>query len=553
MRFTLDSHRVLFSLRFSEINWRSPRTIAVIVALVLLIGTIVYVVTSKNETTQAEIVRRSEVMLASVGNLSSDTAPLPVVGEVKSVTSADLHAEAGGRVTGVYVKLGDRVAAGQIIAETENSAQRAAVLQAEGALDSAQANLEKVEKGARSEELAISETGAQSAKDTLAQTRIATANAIRSAYATNDDLIHSKLDALFSNPRSVSPQFNPYTSDSMLVNTIKNSRVQIERILTEEEARGATLSENSDLKAELARAQADTQAIRIFIDNVSQALNKAIASQAVPQEAIDGYVALASASRSTVSGSLSALSGAAQELNAREAGLVTAQKQLEQTQTGAQSEDIAASQAAVKQSQGMYNSALSALEKTRIRTPISGSVNNLSIATGDFVSPQQSVAVVANNNALEVVAYVTEEDQSSVVRGGLAIIEGSIPGTITRVAPALDPVTRKIEVRIGLPSDAPVSDGQSVRVEIQRAYDATQAAAAANEPIAIPISAVKIEPTRTIIFTLDADNALIAHPVRMGPLMGDKVRILEGLTPDMRIVTDARGLKEGQVVEVRSN
>ncbi len=136
-------------------------------------------------------------------------------------------------------------------------------------------------------------------------------------------------------------------------------------------------------------------------------------------------------------------------------------------------------------------------------------------------------------------------DRDAVVAGKKVLIEGKITGTITRVAPALDPVTRRIEVRVGIPADAALSSGQSVRLEIERG--ASEQIKAPTGPISVPISAVKIEATRTIVFTLD-DGALTAHSVELGPLLGDKVQILSGIERDWYIVTDARGLKEGQAV-----
>jgi len=48
---------------------------------------------------------------------------------------------------------------------------------------------------------------------------------------------------------------------------------------------------------------------------------------------------------------------------------------------------------------------------------------------------------------------------------------------------------------------------------------------------------------------VDAD-VLVAHEVTLGALLGERVVIASGLTPDMRIVVDARGLREGEKVEV---
>ena len=66
----------------------------------------------------------------------------------------------------------------------------------------------------------------------------------------------------------------------------------------------------------------------------------------------------------------------------------------------------------------------------------------------------------------------------------------------------------------------------------------------------IPLSAVKITPRETYVFTLSATNTLEAVQVELGTLLGDEVEIKSGLTGDMQIVKDARGLKTGEVVSV---
>ena len=58
------------------------------------------------------------------------------------------------------------------------------------------------------------------------------------------------------------------------------------------------------------------------------------------------------------------------------------------------------------------------------------------------------------------------------------------------------------------------------------------------------------EPSGSVVFTVSTSSTLVAHSVVQGTLLGDQIVISEGLTPDMRIVTDARGLKEGVEVTV---
>lgn len=524
---------------------RSPRTYQVSAMLLVLAIVGLFFLSGEKTAVVEEEPRARTVSVLSIADIVANTTPLPVVGKVESKSEAELRTETSGRVTNVYYQLGDTVGAGRIIAEIENSAQRAAVTQAEGVLDSAKAALARLENGSRTESQDITKVSAQSAATALSEARSATVNTIATAYNTNDDVIYSKLDTMFSNPRSSVPRLNVQTSDSALKNQVEQQRIVIEQILDAQAARRDRVTATSDLFAELELAQEETRAIRTFVDLLSSALNKGIATQNVTQEEINGYISLASAARSTLATALGTLSGAAQDLNSKATQSAVAERQVNQDTTG-RSEEIATAQAALKQAQGAYSAALSALEKTIVRAPIGGTLNSLSISRGDYVSPLQSVAVVSNNNALEILTYVSEDDRNTIAEGTEVRIEQTT-GTITKIASAIDPTTKKIEVRIAVADQTTLTNGESVRIEIPRVQTTRTNAARA---IAIPVEAIKIEANRAIVFTVSPESTLVAHPIEIGTLLGDKVEVT-GISDDTRIVLDVRGLKEGQEVAVQ--
>lgn len=504
------------------------------IAAALLIVTIALLVRFLGEDSVASSsVGPRAVKVATISQLMGAGSTLSVVGNIESRNEAEIRTETGGRITRVSATLGQSVRAGQVLAEIENSAQRAAVLQAEGAYDAAKASLAKIQGGTRDEQLAILQSAQTAAKS-------GAVNALLGAYATADSAITDMADQMISNPTGSNPQFNVSTADSQAKRDIENARTALAATLARYETLTSTLTTESDLAAELSKTEVELRALRVFVDSIIKALNAAVSSPSITDATIAGYKAEAAATRSAISGSLSAIAGAKN-------GLEVAQKNLEQGVSGAQSEDVAAVEAQVKQTQGVYNAALSNLEKTVIRSPISGSLNNFSLKLGDFVSPSQQVAVVSNNGALEAITYVTEEDKATITVGNTVRIEGGLTGTITRIAPALDPISRRIEVRIGLPSEASTSivNGQSVRLELDRS---TAVSAARPTKIVIPIAALKMEADRNLVFTVDADNKLVARPITIGKLSGETLEVLDGLSADTEIVADARGLKEGDVI-----
>ena len=111
-------------------------------------------------------------------------------------------------------------------------------------------------------------------------------------------------------------------------------------------------------------------------------------------------------------------------------------------------------------------------------------------------------------------------------------------------------MTKKIEVRIGILDAEPgLTHGSSVRVLINR--NDFEIINSEIEVISVPISSLKVETNRTVVFTVDSENTLVSNEVVPSLVLGDRVVIEVGATPDMDIVSDARGLREGQTVNVK--
>lgn len=491
--------------------------------------------------TDAEVVVPADrgVTLAGVGDLSLNTSPLPLLGTVVSRNEANIRAESSGKLAVVYKKLGDYVSAGEIIAEFDNGAERAGLLQASGAYDAAKVG--QTTAALSSNTAAIS---SGSADLSLESAKTSALNAINAAYVSLDDAVRVKSDGSFRNPQTRDPQFIVTTSDAKLSISLPQERATIEELLKAREAKNRTLTTNSDLVSELNAVESDTMTVKNYLDNLSLAFSHAIPDASVPQATIDGYKASNGLARTGVSGALTAIGGARSALNGSIAGSMVAANNLTQSSHGSS----LAADASVKAALGALNAAQVRLEKTIVRSPISGTINSLAVETGDYVSPYGDIAVVSNNGALEILAYATDEDAKVLKVGGKVIINDMTNGIITRIASALDPKTKKIEVRIGINGNSNnLTNGQSVRVNAARAIAPIGKKASV---IQIPLSALKITPTGTIVFTVSASSTLIAHNVKEGALMGDQIVIAEGLTPDMVIVTDARGLKDGAKVTV---
>jgi len=139
------------------------------------------------------------------------------------------------------------------------------------------------------------------------------------------------------------------------------------------------------------------------------------------------------------------------------------------------------------------------------------------------------------------------------------MINGTVSGTITQISPAIDPQTGTIEVDVTLTGNqSGLTDGDSVTVDLGRTITSLATNSSPSNtgpsvvPIIIPIVALKITPTGPEVFIVDkTNNTLVPHPVEIGSILGNNIVITSGLSSDLMIVTDARGLTAGQNVVVK--
>lgn len=507
------------------------RKIAVIVGVLVILLVVVHFAGSTSDEGEVSKGPR-EVTTSLVSSLSNANATIPLLGTVTSLSEATIRTESSGKLTRVYKKLGDYVSAGEVIAEFENSAERAALLQAEGVYDAAKASRD------------IAKINSGTTDSSLLDTKTTVLNTISSAYITLDDAVRVKTDTAFTNPRNADTKLAFTLPDANLQFSLESQRKAIEKMLTTREAENKTLTINSDLFQELNSMLGEAQTVKAYLDDLASAYAKAIPDTTFSQTTLDTNRASLGLARTAVASTIATMISSRTTLQASISAQEISGKTLSNSGTS-----IATADAAVKQAEGAYNAALSRLQKTIIRSPLSGTLNSLSIQTGDYVSQFTPVAVVSNNKALEIVSYVTEEDAKRIPVGTQATIEGNTKGVVTRIASALDSTTKKIEVRIGIVDKATsLVNGQSVRISITPQVEKITKNIGV---ISIPLSALKITPQGSNVFIVSTSSTLVAIPVQIGALEGQNIQILSGITDDISIVTDARGLKDGEVVSVK--
>ena len=491
--------------------------ISFIIAIIAVIGLFIFNAFWGNSNVSEDVSKNERfVETVSVRELLSSGNGLKIIGEVSSVSEALVRSETQGVVTNVYYDIGDNISAGTVIGETEDKSQRASLLRSEAALKSAES------------QLALAESGSVSSVTSFT-------NSIQNSYATAEDAIRNKVDTFFTSDSADDKikRILDLFDDLSLRVKINAERSKVRDILDDWRISVQSLSESSDTTTYFDEAKSNLQHIQGFLNNVVVAVNLFEPTVEYPEATIASFKLNAATARSSVNSALDSLVSAESSLARNGSG-------------GSENQNVLIAEANVKQAEAGLLTAQDDFEKTVFRAPISGTINEIFVERGDFVSSFQEIVTIANNNALEIKAFITENDRARVSVGSKVIVADKYDGVVTRIAPALDSQTKKIKVIIGIEeSNTDLINGQSVNVNVET--DEIVEEFPENQEIILPISAIKVEANRTVVFTVE-NGVLVAIPIKTGSILGGNIVIDEGVTLDMFVVLDARGLKEGQQV-----
>ena len=475
-----------------------PYRSGLIVLLIVGIGAWVFSGGEDIAPTSA-VTQPRNVTLTTLDALRADAAPLAISGTVFATAEAQLRAESSGRITAVLVTLGQSVAQGTTIATIENARERAALTQAQGAYDAA-----------------IASQGGISTD----QARDAALTAHRDAFNAFEALLTSGMSTVFGRPTSYGPEFlisAPFQDGIRF----SEARAKLNEGLA---LWRSALGNVTDPLTALTNAEAIVREAESLMSNIS--------------ETVVGYQEdRASASeKATIAGIQSTITGILQKL----AGAKTAYR--------GNTTSVGTAASAITQAQGMVQSAQAAYNATIVRAPFNGTVNALPVTVGTFISAGTEVAAISNKDLIEIRGYVRADDLAALKVGDSVRINDEGEGTVSAIAGSPDPVTKKAEVRVVPKTRGTYVSGQTVTLTLTRTQ--TVVSTSTVTMVTVPVAMIKFLPEGPAVLTMNDTNELTAHPVVLGAMLGDKVEITSGITAEMRLVRDARGLKVGTVVTV---
>ncbi|MCK9362320.1 MAG: efflux RND transporter periplasmic adaptor subunit [Syntrophales bacterium] len=256
-----------------------------------------------------------------------------------------------------------------------------------------------------------------------------------------------------------------------------------------------------------------------------------------------------------------ALEQAAAQLAQSETGLANARQEYERKEalyreellTKQQFDDIAArvklAEAEVARAHSGQNLAKERLARTRIFSPLAGTVKEKRATAGDYVRNGSFLASIVRTDLLKLIFSVSEKDVGSLKLGQeVDFITDSFPdqkfrGRLSAILPALDERTRTLQVEaLVANADGRLKPGLFARITLYTGP--------ARERVVAPVTSLLYDNSKTKLFVVEGEKAREKNVIT-GSKYGEYMEIVEGLHDKEVIVTVGQNnLMEGALVHV---
>ncbi len=337
------------------------------------------------------------------------TEKINLTGQVKSSEGVDLAFVTQGKIVANYVKVGDKIYAGQTLAVLDQSLALAALTSAKGSLAQAQANYDKLLVGATQQNIETVQDSVNSAKQNLTNSYNGAVNTLNNAYTATYNAYNTAVSIQNNYFGSQDPQGIQVSNAK---NDINSNTQSVQNYLSAVE---------NDQNGTPAPADVDTainQTI-LSLNNVYDDINiiRAQCDQgiyfykvtAADKSSLDGQ-------KTAVNTILTGVTALQQNIASLKLTVQTAQDQLGLTTAPPTQENINLAKAQILSAQGQVDSAQAVVNNTILYAPFGGQVDKDNVVMGSIASPNAPVITISNNN-LEIDTDVPEIDMADAKIG----------------------------------------------------------------------------------------------------------------------------------------
>jgi membrane fusion protein (multidrug efflux system) len=191
------------------------------------------------------------------------------------------------------------------------------------------------------------------------------------------------------------------------------------------------------------------------------------------------------------------------------------------------------------------------LDQTRIKSPISGVIDQVNVKVGENISPGMPAARVINNSNLKIVAnvseaYITQIKKGDKVKITIPDLKKEVQAKVSFAGRNIDPLSRTFVLEAELPSSAELRPNMTALIKIVYAsYPSV---------IAVPVNTVQNIKGEKVVFVAEAsgDQTVARRKVVTVDGVFDGLAQVQGLAAGERVITAGfQGLTEGQYLKVQ--
>jgi len=372
-------------------------------------------------------------------------------GKVESADRIELNFETTGRIAKIYVNVGDKVTAGQKLAELEAGALRNKVAEATASLLEAQANYQETLAGASAEDIRVSEdTVAQKEQDLItAQNNLATLEEVSQTELTNlketaVTTIKNEINTAENAMEEVENTLNdPDAKDTLSIKntgaleTAKDSQNSADLALENSKLLSSSLNNPTD--NEVLNALDDTlltlEKVATSLSDTLTVLTNTLTSTRLSETELDtlksnikNQITKISTARTTVQTAKSnwtyqivyyddQIIAAQDDVEEAKKALQVASSQLSLKKSPPRQFEIDAAKANVDRARANVSATISNLNQAIIKAPLEGQVTKKNFEVGEQTSLSSPVLEMIGESTLQIEVDIPESDIAKVKVG----------------------------------------------------------------------------------------------------------------------------------------
>jgi len=516
---------------------KKPTLFAIVAIVIILAGT-VYMSVSLSREPQIDFtaVKKADVTLGLKEN-----------GVVSAAQDLSLSFQQGGTVAAVYVKAGDSVKQGQALVRLDAKSSAASLNQAQAAVDSAQANLLKVQNGATGADVDVAkaavdtaQTALDNAQKTQTQTQSQQNQNVKNAL---NALLNSNLAAVAgtNNISTVAPTISgAYTGATQ-------GQYQIKAYSTGS-GMHFTVSGLETYDGVVSTASVPLGTMGLFIQFPSNVSPGDVWMVNIPNTQGANYVANYNAYQSSLQTQTQMQIQAQSAVDTAQSQLAQAQAALELKETAARPEDISAAKAQLDTAYAMLQSAQNNYSNNSITAPVDGTITSVDTKVGQTVAgsslaPGPDAVKMISSGKFQITVPVSETDISKIKVGDGAQVTLDAYGSGTNFDAKIITIDPSSSSQNGMSAytttleftndDSRIKEGMGANITITDESDGNQ--------LVVPVSSVIQNGNQDIVLVKNSAGQIVQNNITAGKT---------GLDGNVEILS---GLSEGQMVAVFNN